>query len=102
MFCTWATSKRLAAYPMLPARPKTSGGSERMAKKAASAASPVTRDRKQELTVDGMRRHNVSRIAVSRDAGVAALSIDDAAIALRERNVGHNEPPSHEPGAAPA
>ena len=37
------TSKRWATKPTAPARPKTSGGSERMAKNAASAASPVTR-----------------------------------------------------------
>ena len=47
---TWArnsvsvvTSKRWATKPMAPARPNTSGGSDRIAKKAASAASPVTR-----------------------------------------------------------
>ena len=39
-----STSKNLLAMkPMLPASPKISGGSERIAKKAASAASPVTR-----------------------------------------------------------
>ena len=39
-----STSKyRLAMKPILPASPKISGGSERIAKNAASAASPVTR-----------------------------------------------------------
>ena len=37
------TSKRWATKPTAPARPKISGGSDKMAKKAASAAKPVTR-----------------------------------------------------------
>ncbi len=40
---TLATSKRSAMNPIVPARPNTSGGSERIAKNAASPARPVTR-----------------------------------------------------------
>ena len=37
------TSNRRATKPIAPARPKISGGSDRIAKNAASAARPVTR-----------------------------------------------------------
>jgi hypothetical protein len=37
------TSKRWATYPTAPARPKISGGRDKMVKNAASAARPVTR-----------------------------------------------------------
>ena len=40
---TWVTWNWRAMYPMVPARPNTSGGSDRIAKNAASAARPVTR-----------------------------------------------------------
>ena len=52
---------RCTTYPMEPARPKISGGSDSRAKKAASAASPVTRLRRQALTVETIRRQTVSR-----------------------------------------
>jgi hypothetical protein len=40
---TWATSSRSTKNPTLPASAKISGGNDRIAKNAASAASPVTR-----------------------------------------------------------
>ena len=41
--CTWAAVNRSETKPMAPASAKTSGGIDSTAKKAASAASPVTR-----------------------------------------------------------
>ena len=40
---TWLGSKWPVTKPIAPASAKTSGGTERTAKNAASAASPVTR-----------------------------------------------------------
>src|SRR5215211_7168456 len=67
---------------MAPARPKISGGSDRMAKNAASAASPVTRCRRQAPVVcattcaalaDPTRRAILERLAQG-DATVGELA----------------------------
>ncbi|GAA1571838.1 hypothetical protein GCM10009789_26740 [Kribbella sancticallisti] len=68
---------------MLPASPKISGGSERIAKKAASAARPVTRYRRQVPTVwviniqivPGIRRAHASETEVSDPERAIPLTV---------------------------
>ena len=68
----WSVTK-----PIAPARAKISGGTERTAKKAASAASPVTRCFRHDPTVVTTRRHTTSRTCRSQVAnGEAAASCD--------------------------
>ena len=84
----WSVKVRTTT-PIEPVSPKSSGGIDSSAKKAASAASPVTRLRRQLLTVDTTRcqkvdpaRANASRTAVS-SGWTAALRSDPAAMRPR-------------------
>ncbi len=79
-----STSNKLARYPMLPASPNTSGGSDRIAKKAPSAARPVTRYRRQVPTVcvsschattGTLRRRRSTPCTKAPDAGPERLTM---------------------------
>jgi hypothetical protein len=58
---TWAAVNWSDTKPIAPAMAKTSGGTERTAKNAASAASPVTRYFRQDATVVTITRQSWSR-----------------------------------------
>jgi hypothetical protein len=68
---------------MLPARPKMSGGNDRIAKNAASAASPVTRWRMHDPTVDVRSRHSTPRVDWIHVRSAGAGSTDSVAMYLR-------------------
>ena len=64
---------------MLPARPKISGGSDKIAKKAASAARPVTRWRKHDPIVEARIRHDTCLTLTSvAPAGAVSPTVSDA------------------------
>jgi hypothetical protein len=68
---------------MDPASPKSNGGSDSSAKKAASAASPVTRLRKHVPTVETSSRQVVSRTTNDRRRSGEGTLSDFTDMALR-------------------